>query len=70
MAPELKSVRSVALHPDGRVAWAGSKSRYYGIDETFVMTVQDGKVVALDRGRIDALSLRAEGDGFAWDKAR
>ena len=67
--PELKNVQKVALHPDGRVAWAGTDSHYYAGD-TLVMTVQDGKVVTLDRGRIDAQSLRAEADGFAWDKAR
>ena len=68
--PELKNVQAVALHPDGRVAWAGTDSRHRPGGETLVMTVQDGRVVTLDRGRIDANSLRAEGDGFAWDKAR
>jgi hypothetical protein len=65
--PELVSLHSVALHPDGRVAWAGSQSSY-STGDVFVKTLQDGKVVTLDQGRIDSASLRAEGDGFAWDR--
>lgn len=72
IAPELASVSAVALHPDGRVAWAGTETRgprgEPGPGDVFVKTVQDGKVVTLDRGPIVAESLRAQGDGFAWDR--
>lgn len=67
IAPELRNVQAVALHPDGRVAWAGNQSRTYG-GETSVKTFRDGNVLTLDQGKIDAYSLRAEGDGFAWDR--
>jgi hypothetical protein len=65
VGPEMVTVATVALHPDGRVAWAGYESGAAGSD-VFVKTVRDGRVVTLDRGRIASESLRAEGDGFVW----
>ena len=69
--PEVAVVVAVALHPDGRVAWTGAEtegSQGEPTGDIFVKTVRDGKVVTLDRGPIDPESLRAEGDGFAWDR--
>lgn len=70
--PELGYVGAVALHPDGRVAWAGTQTRDgYGAPgpgDVFVKTLRDGQVVTLDQGPIVMSSLRAAGDGFAWDR--
>lgn len=70
--PELGWVGAVALHPDGRVAWAGTQTRdgrgAPGPGDVFVKTVRDGAVVTLDQGPIVMSSLRAAGDGFAWDR--
>jgi hypothetical protein len=67
-SPEVVSLRSLVLRADGRFAWTGADSSYYSGD-IYVKTVQDGKVVTLDKGAdIIATSLRAEGDGFAWSR--
>lgn len=70
--PELGHVAAVALHPDGRVAWAGTRTREGdgspGPGDVFVKTVRDGATVTLDQGPIVATSLRAAVDGFAWDR--
>ena len=68
VAAELANVQAIALRDDGRVAWAGSMSSYYG-GVVYVKTVQDGKVVTLDQGPIDPATLRVQGDGFAWDRS-
>jgi len=70
--PELGYVGAVALHPDGRVAWAGTETRDArggaGPGDIFVKTRRDGTVVTLDQGTILMSSLRATSDGFAWDR--